>query len=111
VVTMVLKVAPLSAADIGIGEHLVQPFLAYTAHIVACIRFAIVQNPEIHAASCKEGGEGLGDFLVTRIEGRVVADEPQHFHRFLARVFDLETAGIAPRPRLRFDSPNELPVL
>jgi len=106
-----LKVAPLSAATLALASTFVQPFLAYTAHIVPAFDSPSYRIPKSTPASCKRVAKVLGDFLVTRIEGRVVADEPQHFHRFLARVFDLERQGFAPRPPLALRFTNELPVL
>ena len=53
-VTMVLNEAPVERGDVGVGEHLVQPLLADPAHIVAGIRFAVVENPEIDSRLVQE---------------------------------------------------------
>ena len=45
--------------DVGAREHLVQTLLADPAHIVAGVRFAVIENAEIDAGLVQQGGEGL----------------------------------------------------
>ena len=69
-------------------KHFVESFLPNPAHVVAGVRFAIVEDAEIHAGLAEQGGEGLTYLLVARVEGGVVADEPEYVHRLFACVLD-----------------------
>ena len=82
--------------DVGGRQHLVEPLLADPADIVAGIRLPLVEDPEIDSGRLQQRREGLRDFLVARVERRIVADEPQHLHGLLARILDREWQRLGP---------------
>ena len=94
-VTMVLNEAPAMAATLARPA----PRRALLRRPAArrCRRsIRLIENAEIDLGLVQQRGEGLRDLLIARIEGGVIADEPQHVHRFLAGVLDRKGQRLAP---------------
>ena len=85
---------------VGGRQHFIEPFLAHPPDIVAGIRLAVVENPKIDARLMQQRGEDLRHLLIARIEGGIIADEPQHVDRLLARILDREGQSLAPSAAL-----------
>ena len=85
-----VELAARDRRDVVLGERLEQPLLADAADVVAGVALAVVEDPEVDAGLVEQPGERAGDPLRARVEGRVVADEPEHVDRLLARVRDVE---------------------
>jgi hypothetical protein len=99
-----LEVAPRDQLHVRFGQQLEQPLLADASDVVAGVALAVEQDPEIDLGAVQDAGERARDPLGARIEGCVVAHEPENLHRLRARVLDLEAqlagpvAATAPRP-------------
>ena len=89
-VTMRLNSAACERADVLLGERFPEAFLAHAPDVVARVALAVVEDPEVDAGRLVEPCDRPRDLLRARVEGRVVADEPEHVDRRLAGVGDLE---------------------
>jgi hypothetical protein len=70
---------------------------------------AVVEDPDVDARLAEDAGERPGRPLVARVEGGVVADEPEELGALLARVLHLEVELARPAGALALRLPERVP--
>src|SRR4051794_16359754 len=90
------ELARRDGAHVLLGEIAPEALLARAAHVAAGGLLRVEEDSEVGAGTLEDACERLGRPLVARVEGRVVAHEPEQFGRLLANVLDLERK--LPRP-------------
>src|ERR671918_191682 len=93
-------------AALGDGRHVlvherrVETFLADAANVSTRVALAVIEDSEVDACVVEHLGERLRHLLIARIEGGVIADEPEMLGGRFANVLDVE--GEIPGPAAAF---------
>src|SRR4030067_2520959 len=72
-----LEVTAGDRLDVALGEIREEALLPGPPNVVPRAALRLEEQPEVHSRAVEDPGERLRHPLVARIEGRIVADEPE----------------------------------